>query len=91
MSNSVFLIDRDHVRYGRRLVREIRKQSHQGIFVKTSIGRYQVYYAEFTGDSIRVRTMCKRTLYLEPDEWTGAFTDQRNREIAGEERQLPRA
>jgi hypothetical protein len=86
MSSSAFMIDTDSVLYGRRLVREIRKQSHNRVFVDSPIGRYQVYYAEFTGDSIQLRTMCKWTLHLEPNEWAKAFYDQRGREIAPDRR-----
>jgi len=77
------MIDTDSALYGRRLVHEIRKHSHKGVYFHT-IGRYRVYYAEFTGHSIEIRTMCKRTFHVEPDEWPNAFSDQRGRNISGD-------
>jgi hypothetical protein len=65
---SFSMIDTDSVVSGRRLVRQIQKQSHDGVFVDMPIGRYRVYYAEVVGDSIQIRTTCKRTFLLQPDE-----------------------
>jgi hypothetical protein len=81
MSNSVLMIDTDSALYGRRLVREIRKNSKTGVYLRT-IGSYRVYYAEFTGHSIQIRTTCKRGFQLAPDEWATAFSDRRGRNIS---------
>lgn len=66
---SFSMIDTDSALYGRRLVRQIQKHSHDGVFVDTPIGRYRVYYAEFVGDNIQIRTACKRAFLLQPNEW----------------------
>jgi hypothetical protein len=83
MSNSVFMIDTDSALYGRRLVREIRKQSHTGVYLRT-IGKYRVCYAEFTGHSIQIRTVCDRSFQLDPDEWATAFSDRRGQNICAD-------
>ena len=83
MSNSLCMIETDSALYGRRLVREIRKHSHSGVYLR-AIGSYRVYYAEFTGQSIQIRTMCKRSFQIDPDEWATAFSDRRGRNICAD-------
>jgi hypothetical protein len=83
MSTSFVMIDTDSELYGRRLVREIRKHSQTGVYLRT-IGSYRVYHAEFTGHSIQIRTMCDRSFQLDPNEWATAFTDRRGQGICAD-------